>query len=495
MNNDGKRSKYIQKLYEVGDLKGYSPIFSKLHEVAADPSSSAADLANVILHDHAFTSKVLKTANSSFYHYQGKITTLTQAIVIMGFKSIKNLALSLSVYNQFKDKSNNKDFHYRNFWVHSLTTAITAHWLCEKIDPMMKEEMFVAGFLHDIGKLIIGTSFQSEYKQILKKIKQGNTELQSEFKVIGMNHTEVGAFLGKMWGFPSGLIGILKNHHVRPSWRKIGHIEIVYFANLLANSTDLTTGKMIADDGKMFFIGSSHFKIKKAEIEEFQTSLMETVSNTAKEFDIPMDEEYYEVRRDEKPPVDNELNARMQQEFENIKQKLSWREREARLTSDLVKAYYDMKRLEDVLMALSEGIYRELRYDVVVAFLVDKKDNTLNGNVGFGIESQSVIKSLKYNIKKSDNIFVNSVINNSFGRINNINKKNSKNKIDHKFHNQFNLIQFAYVPISIWQDVQALIVFGSNNEEHPINDEILNSIHTLSIQASMAVERFSPRPV
>jgi len=181
-------------------------VLTELSRRMEDPKTSSDDLAQVILQDQAISSKVLKLVNSPFYGYSGRINTINQGIVILGFNAVKNLVLSTSVIEAFKGTESGENFRIENLWVHSAAVAGVSKLLAERSGGADPEEAFVVGLLHDIGKILL---WISEPKLLsgciaasqLHKLPLGEVER----KVVGFGDNELAAVLAEKWKFPASL--------------------------------------------------------------------------------------------------------------------------------------------------------------------------------------------------------------------------------------------------------------------------------------------------
>ncbi|MEK7393730.1 MAG: HDOD domain-containing protein [Fibrobacterota bacterium] len=186
-------------------------VLTELSRRMEDPKTSSDDLAQVILQDQAISSKVLKLVNSPFYGYSGRINTINQGIVILGFNAVKNLVLSTSVMEAFKGTESSEVFRMDHLWVHSASVAGVAKLLAERTGGADPEEAFVAWLLHDIGKILL---WISEPKLLTGCITASlNHKLplgDVERKVIGFGDNELAAVLAEKWKFPTSLKDALR---------------------------------------------------------------------------------------------------------------------------------------------------------------------------------------------------------------------------------------------------------------------------------------------
>ena len=215
-------------------------IFIMINEVVNDPTSSFSDIAQVVNLDTALSARLLKIVNSAFYSFPSNIETVTHAIAVIGTEQLHSLVLATTIIANFKgipDKMLNMNL----FWRHSLGVAIIARNLaihCRETNP---ERFYLAGILHDIGRLIILENLPDEAKEIIiRQNEVGGTMWQIEREVLGFDHGEVGAALSHSWNLPLSLEEIIGNHH-NPSRSKRYPLEttIIHLADIIAKAMEL----------------------------------------------------------------------------------------------------------------------------------------------------------------------------------------------------------------------------------------------------------------
>ncbi len=185
----------------------------KVQKVVAADDSGAKDLANVILSDPSLTSKVLRVVNSAYYGVgKQKVTRVTQAIVVLGFEKVRNLALVLSSYKILRNLAGGKIL--KEYWLHSLATAVTAQSIAQtrqgKIAP---EEAFVSGLLHDVGKLILAHYNPQEYQRVVDQVVEGKSYVDAEKEIFEIDHRDAGLALAEAWRFPPLIQSAIRYHH------------------------------------------------------------------------------------------------------------------------------------------------------------------------------------------------------------------------------------------------------------------------------------------
>ena len=196
------------------DLPTMPRIWLKIREMTQQSHVSAADIAKEILKDQGMTTRLLKAANSSHYiSYRKNITTVSDAIVVLGFSEVRNVVIGYAIHKIAEQTNNNDDFNFNQFWLHSLSTGVAARLIAENVQYASGEEAFVAGLLHDIGKLVIGQLMLKEYQQVQGRIADGLSDLEAENEVLHLDHQVIGRWVAERWYFPELLLHVISQHH------------------------------------------------------------------------------------------------------------------------------------------------------------------------------------------------------------------------------------------------------------------------------------------
>lgn len=201
------------KILSVKELYTLPQTLVEVLRVADDPKTSAYDLSRIILRDAPITARLLKMANSALYGRTGRINTVHQAVVLLGFRSVKSVVLSTAVYDVFGSDQYAPKIDLPQFWLHSLECATTAQLFAAKTGYQPQEEAFVAGLLHDIGILVMLKAFGNAYADLLNSPDNTMTWEESEEANFGIDHAEAGALLLSQWSFPPQLVEVLAHHH------------------------------------------------------------------------------------------------------------------------------------------------------------------------------------------------------------------------------------------------------------------------------------------
>jgi putative nucleotidyltransferase with HDIG domain len=190
----------------VDGMPAFPKSVQRILELTRDVNSTPKDLVDVIDKDPVVTVKILKVVNSAYYSLPKQITSIGHSVVYLGFNTIKNLALSIAAIGMLP-KDNASGFDVQQYLLHSLATAGIAKQLAQKVDDADPMDCFIAGLLHDFGKVVFAQFMPNEFKAALEESQATHTPLQKALqKHIGVDHFVVGAMLAEKWRFAPTLI-------------------------------------------------------------------------------------------------------------------------------------------------------------------------------------------------------------------------------------------------------------------------------------------------
>ncbi len=212
----------------------------KLISISSQEEVGMKEIANLISKDATLSTKVLKIANSAFYNFPHKISTIHQAASRIGLNAIRSLCLSVS-FLSIKETSKKDVFNYEKFWEQSLCNAVAAKLIMAEIIKTDLEEVFIAGLLQNIGELIIARTFPRQYEQVFSEVSNGKKETcELEDHIVGADHAFIGYAVGKNWGFPSVLLTPLQYHHCPQDYKGNDKrlqltVNVVYLSGIITN--------------------------------------------------------------------------------------------------------------------------------------------------------------------------------------------------------------------------------------------------------------------
>lgn len=225
---DAKRHQIKERLKNVQSLPTIPPIVAKLNKMVEDEDMTATRLGVVIERDQVLTSKILKMVNSSFFGFPQRISTVSNALVLLGFNVIKTLIVTSSIFEVMQASD-------VGLWEHSLGCALISSIIAKKKGIKNPEEISTAGLIHDLGKVVIRAELPDDFQNILEYThKHGVSVSEAEEKLLGIMHPEIGAWLAKQWNLPPRLVVPIRFHHQpeqAPEFKDV--CAIIHFSNIL----------------------------------------------------------------------------------------------------------------------------------------------------------------------------------------------------------------------------------------------------------------------
>lgn len=231
-----------QKLAAAVDgMPAFPKSVQRILELTRDVNSTPKDLVDVIDKDPVVTVKILKVVNSAYYSLPKQITSIGHSVVYLGFNTIKNLALSIAAIGMLP-KDNAADFDVQQYLLHSLATAALAKQLASKVEDADPMDCFIAGLLHDFGKVVFAQFMPEEFKAALQISKNSETSLHSALQqTIGVDHVVVGAMLVEKWRFAPRLIETIRHQHIA-DFKDTDMIACVFGANQISKKLQFGFG-------------------------------------------------------------------------------------------------------------------------------------------------------------------------------------------------------------------------------------------------------------
>ena len=210
--NQETSPKVTQILEALGDLPASPAVVSLVMGMTSDLNTDVSQLSQALSADQSLTAKILKLSNSPVYGRARGVASIEEAILVLGFFTLRSVVIATATHAMFKGSGKNS--HAEKLWEHSLATALAARLISRKLGHPFVEESYLAGLLHDIGKLILTQKFPQEYGALVARYKNEDVELYTlEQEQFGFSHTDLGAALLDKWAFPPDLIQAVAKHH------------------------------------------------------------------------------------------------------------------------------------------------------------------------------------------------------------------------------------------------------------------------------------------
>jgi len=203
----------VQRLNQIEDLPTIPHTMQMVMEGLESEVSNAFTLQKIIEQDPSITSKILKVANSSYYSPITKISSVSRAIVMMGYDEIRSLVVSCSLAGVFPENLGFAEFGSTELWLHSIGVGIAARMIGRRLNDIDPETMFTAGMMHDLGRLVYCLYLKDEMHALLDRARAEGCSLDQAEESSGLTHGEVGAYLALRWQLGDLLIEVIHHHH------------------------------------------------------------------------------------------------------------------------------------------------------------------------------------------------------------------------------------------------------------------------------------------
>jgi putative nucleotidyltransferase with HDIG domain len=218
-------------------------VLGRILSVVDGERSSTRDLVEVIEHDQALASRVLKLANSALFGCPRTVATIPRAVVLVGFSTVRNLALGAKVWDTLTVGGRQSEL-VEELWRHSALVAATAKVVAARIPGVDPDASFTAGLLHDVGKLILSLKLGMKYWSLVGAADNDHAVEDIERERLGVDHAEVGAWLLEAWRLPSPIVGAVGEHHRVPQGPEWHTTRMIFTADRLVRGTDFAAGEL-----------------------------------------------------------------------------------------------------------------------------------------------------------------------------------------------------------------------------------------------------------
>lgn len=224
----------------IGRMPQLPPTVTKVIKICNDMNASPTDISRIISLDPVLTGKVLRLINSAYYGLVHEISSIVRAIIMLGMNTVKNLALSTAVLSGLKKTDNSKALDMDEFWRHCLGVGVISKLIAKSrgVGQNRLEEYFIAGLLHDIGKIPLNSLFPEEYSEVIALSREeGAPFYVSENEILEIDHSAVGEMIMKNWNLRAEITDAITHHHSLDLY-KGGNTEILHtvaLANYFTN--------------------------------------------------------------------------------------------------------------------------------------------------------------------------------------------------------------------------------------------------------------------
>ncbi len=282
-----RRRETLAALLRVGEMGTIGQILNKVQEIASDPNSDASHMAEVLSTDPGLTTRIIKLSNSAYYSLgRSKITSVQQAVVQLGFETVQRIAMTAQALNSIDEDANNEDMPMERFWGHSLACGLATKFLASRMKLQSDQDLFSAGFLHDISKPILWKYLPEKWERIVDMMRAKTDPIRAERDILGLSHAEISAWLLRMWRFPKEFCMAIGMHH--SDGKNAGPLGIsIIQANLIAHNV-ISTFDFAAKNKRMVMTQLARHGFTLNQINDLTDDVRIQVIKMAKEMELPL---------------------------------------------------------------------------------------------------------------------------------------------------------------------------------------------------------------
>jgi putative nucleotidyltransferase with HDIG domain len=201
-------------LGKITDMPALPAVVARLIRLIADSRTTASAINTALSADPGLVTKILKLVNSSYYGFSRRIATITNAVVILGFNQVRNLALSAFVFDKLASSEDDAGFDVNALWRHSIGSAFLCARISRTLDAKLVEDAFICGLLHDLGKFIMVRYAPDHLARVMEVVRREDILFyDAEKKTLGYDHAVLGAIVMERWNLPRTLVDVVRNHH------------------------------------------------------------------------------------------------------------------------------------------------------------------------------------------------------------------------------------------------------------------------------------------
>jgi putative nucleotidyltransferase with HDIG domain len=246
------------------------PVLTGIIALIDDDRAGAKKLVELIERDQALTARLLRLANSAFFGQARKVSTIPRAVLLLGFSTVRNLALGVKVWDTLGTGVSRKELE--SLWSHAVQVASAARTIARQQRQVNADEAFTTGLLHDVGQLVLALRFKALYWDTVHKATSTEHLAGLEQSALGVDHAEVGSWLLEAWNLPAVMVEAVRRHH--DTEVRTGLAGVIAVSSRLAHRTDFQTGTL-AEDGLPILQAAG------LRLEDWQAAAAEVAQNAA----------------------------------------------------------------------------------------------------------------------------------------------------------------------------------------------------------------------
>ncbi|MEN6630433.1 MAG: HDOD domain-containing protein [Sulfuricella sp.] len=503
----------VRRMRHKSDFPALSESVSAINRIAASETESINKLSNLILRDFALTYKILKMVNTAFYksYGGGTISTISRAVIILGFDAVRNIAITLILFEHLQNKSHAAQL--KDEFLRNLFSAILARNIAARQGEKDPEEVFVCALFHNLGRLLSMFYFPEEANAVIKIMAQKEcSEDVASAQVLDISYEEMGIGIARMWGFPeqiSNSMRKLTSDIVRAPKTAMDKLRIIAgFSSELCDSIARTplsdknkaVRKITAHFGDHMPIAEKHLHpVLEKSLDEI-TQYASTVRTSLQQSQFGKQVALWvgrDVRTEvETAPLDDITEGVVLAQatlLEPAESRPNADDARAILTAgiqDISNSLVDNCSLNDILRMILETMYRSMGFQHVLLCIKDGKQNVMQGRFGFGADINPMAKNFKFPLSYSADVFHAAISKGVDILISDINDPKIKPHIPDWYRKTIASQTFLLFPLNI-KNVPVALIYADKERAGDIvmPENELSLLRTLRNQAILAIRQ------
>ncbi len=496
----------LRRMRSKSDFPALSNIISEINLVVSSDSESSSKLARIILQDFALTSKLLKLVNTASYgQFGGTINTVSKAVVILGFETVRNISMSLILMEFLQNKT--QAVQLKDEVVRAIFTGVVAAQLSVGHNIRDAEEVMVCSMFHNLGRMLATYYFFDESQEIFRLVEQGETEEKAAVKVLGISYTELGLAVGRSWNFPPRLIAGMRKlaaGKVGPAQGDLDYLTVTInlaheLCEIAASTTAQNKHQSLCDLAKRY---EGATRVSERELSAAIDVGMSELNRRSEILSVSIAKSplLARVRKwcgkllaTEQPEKEFNDIANLDQAVKNEAADDRPLDPEAILGAgiqDVTASLVNDFKLNDVLQMITETIYRGIGFNRTLFLIRDNKQNAMLAKFGFGTGVEALIPRFRFALPFVADVFHLSLEKGLDIAIENIDAPNIADKIPAWYRTTVNSPCFILLPIMLKDKAVGMfyadmLVANSLN----VSQHQLSLLRTLRNQAILAIKQ------
>ncbi|MDH5484322.1 MAG: HDOD domain-containing protein [Gammaproteobacteria bacterium] len=466
----------------------------------ADGESSANALSNTILKDYSLSTKLLRLVNSPLYgQYGGKISTISRAVVILGFSEVRNAALGLMLLDHLKDK--NQASTLKEACITSLMSGSIANGLSRKLKIKDSEEAYVCSMFHNMGKMLAIYYFPDEVEMILDHVKNKNMkEEHAAQSVLGVTFEEIGIAVGESWQLPHEIIESM--HSLPPGELKkpISKIDLIKQMSGFSNEYCQLITSTPATEKNQAFEGiasrfSSTLSISRGQMEDIIGEAMDEMSKYAKLVNLDLKKsnlfnsagKWSSKKSEELKEITDE--SAIQTSSQEASEQLARQENILNAIQEITEAILDGTPFNNILVMIMETIYSGFGFTRVMFCFINKSRTAIDARYGFGPDAEAIINRLSIPLGSDKDIFNKALKEHEDIIIEEVHSDENKGILPGWYLDKYAKKSLMVYPIIIKNIPIGILYIDNVTKISLANDNRLNTVKTLRNQIVLALKQ------